>query len=78
MSLGIAFKVSEPATNNGSRSNCTGKRKRCKRSNYPIVEVRVKNVIFQCPKNNASHVIKVFVRHILKELVAQVYSNVLH
>ena len=43
-----------------------------------IVKVRVKKIISQCPKNNASHEINVFVEHILREFVTHVYSSILH
>ena len=46
------------------RYQCTGKRKKNVKYTRIIVEERLKKIISQCPKNNASHVIKVFVEHI--------------
>ena len=43
-----------------------------------IMEARVKKAISQSSKNNASHVVKVFVEHILRELLTHVYSDILH
>ena len=76
MFLKIALDVPELVPNTKNSYEFTSKRKNVKYMRI-IVKVRVKKTISQCPKNNASHAVKVFLEHILWEFVTRVYSDII-